>query len=164
MFTELGHAEPFQDSQGRGQKCKVAVERFDCSVGLRVGWGTLGATNPGWRQVGWHEAVPSRPPTCPPPPAQSNDTPSSQPIFSNTRLLQEVSPSSALVRMNTRSLDGLPSDSLSVTLPSALVPFLQSTKQLHDAPSMRLHWVLTVTGSLLFQHGALALQPLCLSL
>lgn len=102
MFTELGHAEPFQDSQGRGQKCKVAVERFDCSVGLRVGWGTLGATNPGWRQVGWHEAVPSKPPTYPPPPAQSNDTPSSQSIFSNTRLLQ-VSPSSALVRM-THSL------------------------------------------------------------
>lgn len=53
--------------------------------------------------------------------------------------------------MAHKSLGGLPSDSLSVTLPSALVPFLQITRQLHDAQSKQLHWVLIVTGTLAMQ-------------
>lgn len=62
----------------------------------------------------------------------------------------------------TRSLGSLPSDSLSITLLSASVPFLRITKQLHDAQSKRLHWVLIVTGTLVFLRGTLVPQPLFL--
>lgn len=162
MFTELGRVEPFQDSQGRGQKCKVAVERFDCSVGLSVGWGTLGATNPGWCStklfLQGYLLVPD-----PPPPLKAMTRPAPSPSFPIPGCFKKF-PVFCARQNGTQSLGGLPSDSLSVTLLSALVPFLRITKQLHDAQSKRLHWVLTVTGSLLFLHGVLAPQPLCLSL
>lgn len=122
-----------EDKSARWQLSALLLRLTRCRMGFS------GGHQLGWQQVGWHEAAPARPLWL-----KAMTRPAPSPSF--------PIPGCFCTRQNgTQSLGGLPSNSLSVTLPSALVPFLQITKQLRDAQSKRLHWVLIVTGTLATQ-------------